>query len=133
MTRFRLGTLSGGCAFVSAACAPGMGTASVQCKTPRESRVLLKIVFRPRERKLLESVEPEAEPGLLAAGGGFLDHARFDALVKTGDDGAQRNGGFIFFSAGEGGGVFFFQRVETRFDAGVAGLLAGAAAHAAFG
>ena len=100
--------------------------------TPRKQGVA-EMVSRCGGRKLLERVEPETKAGFLAAGGGLLDHACFDALVKTGDDGAQGGGGFVLFSAGEGGGVFFLQRVEARFDAGVAGLFAGAAAHAAFG
>lgn len=62
-----------------------------------------------------------------------MNNSGFGGFVECGGDVFERRSCLVFFTGSDEGLILFLQRVEARFDAGVAGLLAGAAADPAFG
>ena len=62
-----------------------------------------------------------------------MHHALLGGLVESGTKGPQCFGGVILFAGGEEFELTRLDRVETRLDAAIAQVLAGAVSHAAFG
>ena len=75
----------------------------------------------------------EREAGFLPVRGRALDDAGLHSLVVGGVDAGEQLGGFVFFTGSHDGAEFFFHAAEVGGDAAVVRLLAGGAAHAAFG
>src|SRR5262245_34267213 len=102
------------------------GFAVTQITNPEYRRIL-------SGSPLLDAVEPEAEPRLLAIGGRLMDRAGFGGLVESGSDRAQGFHGLILFAGADQDQILLLQRMEAGLGAAILGLFAGAAPHAAFG